>query len=252
MIAIIAMLLAMILPSLKKVKSHAQSVICRSNLRQWGFIWQLYADDHDGKFPYWQVTVGNWHRGAWIIPLREYFPAREKMLLCPTASRENPTGNGWGGVNFAYIMGSLTPGSSEVELCSYGMNTWCANKGDSPPSTIIQNRTASDLWGSLEKVEFAANVPLMLDSMWRGGAPNLSQSAMALSPHQTMACEWLGYDREMMHFAIPRHHKGTINVLFADLHVDDCKLKSLWAQKWYHGYDTSYVPIWPAWMDQYD
>ena len=35
-IAIIAMLLSILTPSLNKVKKIARSVICRSNLRQWG------------------------------------------------------------------------------------------------------------------------------------------------------------------------------------------------------------------------
>ncbi len=40
-IAIIAMLLAIILPALRKAKQQAQAVICRSNLKQWGLVFSL-------------------------------------------------------------------------------------------------------------------------------------------------------------------------------------------------------------------
>ncbi|HUV67816.1 MAG TPA: prepilin-type N-terminal cleavage/methylation domain-containing protein, partial [Sedimentisphaerales bacterium] len=49
-IAIIALLLAILLPSLNRVKKQAKVVLCQSNLTQWGVLWSMYADDHDGYF----------------------------------------------------------------------------------------------------------------------------------------------------------------------------------------------------------
>ena len=49
-IAIIALLLSIIMPALKKVKSQAHAVICRSNLKQWGAIFIMYAQDNDQSF----------------------------------------------------------------------------------------------------------------------------------------------------------------------------------------------------------
>ncbi len=46
-IAIIALLLAVLTPALKKARQQAQSIVCKSNLHQWGIIWRLYTDDHD-------------------------------------------------------------------------------------------------------------------------------------------------------------------------------------------------------------
>ncbi len=48
-IAIIALLLSIILPSLKKVKDYAKRTICMNNARQTGLAIQVYAQDNDNK-----------------------------------------------------------------------------------------------------------------------------------------------------------------------------------------------------------
>ena len=252
-IAIIALLLSIILPSIKKAKAYARAVICKSNLRQWGYTWKIYADEHDGKFPYWKIS-GGYQRGNWIDPVRTYLVDNQKMLICPDAARRNPTGGYEGGVHFTYEMGG-----AEGEECSYGMNNWCANSG-SDTDAGVQSRPRENYWQRFSGAKMPSAVPVMLDAMWRGGGPGI-QAAGNLAPEY--AGQWLGYGPEMLHFAIPRHSKGRINAHYIDLHVDDIALKSLWSQKWHKSYMTPTPPDagkarddnnngWPDWMDQYD
>jgi prepilin-type N-terminal cleavage/methylation domain-containing protein len=56
-IAIIAILLSVLLPGLRKVRMQARAVICRSNLKQWGAIIELFGHDNGGKLP--QSIAGN-------------------------------------------------------------------------------------------------------------------------------------------------------------------------------------------------
>jgi len=49
-IAIIALLLSVLVPAIKKAKEHAQFLICKTNLKQYGVAGLLYLDENDGKF----------------------------------------------------------------------------------------------------------------------------------------------------------------------------------------------------------
>jgi prepilin-type N-terminal cleavage/methylation domain-containing protein len=48
-ISIIALLLAILMPSLRKAKEAAMRMSCASRLRQWGTAIQMYINDNDGK-----------------------------------------------------------------------------------------------------------------------------------------------------------------------------------------------------------
>jgi prepilin-type N-terminal cleavage/methylation domain-containing protein len=50
-IAIIALLLSVILPSLRKAKQSAQMVLCRNNLHQWALAIGTFALDNDNQVP---------------------------------------------------------------------------------------------------------------------------------------------------------------------------------------------------------
>ena len=50
-IAVIALLMAVLLPVLGRVRKQAKSIVCQSNLRQWGIGFSAYVGDHDGKMP---------------------------------------------------------------------------------------------------------------------------------------------------------------------------------------------------------
>ncbi|MCW5556164.1 MAG: type II secretion system protein [Verrucomicrobiae bacterium] len=50
-LAIVALLAAMLLPSVGKVKEKSRATQCISNLRQWGLAFRLYADDNADYLP---------------------------------------------------------------------------------------------------------------------------------------------------------------------------------------------------------
>ncbi len=49
-IAVIAILAALLLPSLAKAKEQGRRINCMSNLKQLQLCWELYADDYKGTF----------------------------------------------------------------------------------------------------------------------------------------------------------------------------------------------------------
>jgi len=63
-IAIIALLLSILMPSLRMAREQAKSVTCRNNLKQIGLAFILYTGDNEGKFPR--------NGGIWIIRFMPY------------------------------------------------------------------------------------------------------------------------------------------------------------------------------------
>jgi len=265
-IVIISLLLSVIIPSLKKAKETTQGTVCKSNLHQWGVVWMTYSDAYDGRFPHWKgIGAELYYRGSWIQPIRSYMPnERDKLMICPTASQKNPMFieadgsyyyNAYGGIHYAYSMGQPTAeeqaaGITTREICSYGMNNWCAHTANES-GTFIE-RPALEHWQTFQQVRSCASrVPLMLDAMWRGGAPQNDGGIRISAPE--VEGEWSGLDFEICHFTIPRH-QGGINSLFVDLHVDDVSMKRLWGLKWHKNYSTNSIPpnAWPKWMDRYN
>ena len=63
-IAIIAILAAMLLPALGKVKETAVKADCTSNLKQWGLAFNFYLETYDQAYPLYYTWSGSWASGA--------------------------------------------------------------------------------------------------------------------------------------------------------------------------------------------
>jgi len=50
-ISIIALLMALLAPALERAREQARTLMCRSNLRQYGVAARMYLDDNEGRFP---------------------------------------------------------------------------------------------------------------------------------------------------------------------------------------------------------
>jgi prepilin-type N-terminal cleavage/methylation domain-containing protein/prepilin-type processing-associated H-X9-DG protein len=56
-IAIIALLLSVLLPALRRVKEQAREVICKTNLKQYGYAMTAYLSENDGVYPYCRTSI---------------------------------------------------------------------------------------------------------------------------------------------------------------------------------------------------
>jgi prepilin-type N-terminal cleavage/methylation domain-containing protein/prepilin-type processing-associated H-X9-DG protein len=75
-IAIIAILAAMLLPTLGHAKDSARSVQCRSQLRQIGLSTMMYADDHGGALPRSSHSAMAYGQLPWGYALVPYLQGR--------------------------------------------------------------------------------------------------------------------------------------------------------------------------------
>ena len=266
-IAIIALLLSVLLPSLNKAKEAARDVICRSNLSQWGPIWQVYTNENEGKFP--DCTGFGALRGDWIVALRKDYPTG-KITQCPKATKfvdynlllGNPAKN-TGGVFSAYR-------NSTEELCSYGMNCWSYSTkhlwpGSTTTGAMDQVSEGNEkIWRKFEVGTVSSStIPLFMDSAFRGSFPEYDGYDNMRMPAQELPDNGFKnvYDG-IRQFALPRHKASTssagTNVLFFDLSARHVNVKEMWTLKWHRKFDTGeYLnrrsTIWPGtWMDRFD
>ena len=78
-IAIIAMLAAMLFPSLARAKGSAQKISCVNNLRQLTAAAHMYSDDFEGQYPRRAIPT-------WITRLFPYY-VTAALLKCPGDSQ---------------------------------------------------------------------------------------------------------------------------------------------------------------------
>jgi len=115
-IAIIAILASMLLPSLNKARNTAKINNCKSNLKQIGLFFQMYADDYKSFLPPRQPGVVNgvaatysWNGFLYPYMKRDLKGKKATPFICPMANRMDiAAGNTAGGLTYSanpYIVG---------------------------------------------------------------------------------------------------------------------------------------------------
>jgi len=242
-ISIIALLMSIMMPALGQVKKLAQATICFSNLRHWGIVWKMFADDNKDKFPGDQ---------EWFVALRPYYKDT-KILLCPSAKKRGNHIDNWGD----YLGDQTHAWEGEVEFVdgqperlrlSYGLNYW-AGAGASGDDYIKKW-----MWtGPTLKGVFRA--PLICDCSKNGFAPLPSDTP----PTYDGEPYWGGTNLDELRAAcVNRHPNGTVNALFGDFAARKVGLKQLWYLKWYRFWPGDgrggLIPLpaeWPDWMEKF-
>ena len=73
-IAIIGILAAILLPALARAREAARRASCANNLKQWGLVFKMYANEWDGMYPPWKMWdcepdgVVHRHNGINAVP----------------------------------------------------------------------------------------------------------------------------------------------------------------------------------------
>lgn len=215
-------------------RTRAKEAVCRSQLRQWGSIFDAFTRDNNGNFSSRDPSAqSTW----WIDPLWGYHQD-EGLLACPAATGDSSD-----------VPLPLRAWSLATHLGSYGINSWVAN----PKQDADARGTVSQYWRT-PRVWEADSVPVLADMFWADAWPLHTDAPSAME--QLPAPDGTN---EMQRVCINRHD-GAVNVLFADWSIRKVGLKELWTLKWSKQYNTAgpwtiaggVTPAdWPEWMRQF-
>ena len=123
-ISIIALLLAILMPSLQKAREQARQVICMSNLKQIGIGVNLYANEYNQWLPAY-IGSGDWSAGynIWNCALVQSncietpftgrpvvgldfqgAPQKGSVFACPSEKNPKPATGDWWETNYGMNM----------------------------------------------------------------------------------------------------------------------------------------------------
>jgi prepilin-type N-terminal cleavage/methylation domain-containing protein len=175
-IAIIALLLSILMPALAKVKKQAKDVLCQANLKQWGSVFGMYADDNGGRFMAgWMDFQPTKPSDQWPEALRPYYLESGDFRLCPVstrpASERDPTKNWPAAMPEAWGVFPDPPGwpVTPGDYGSYGINAWVCN-----PTNPHYEGFEKVYWRG-PNVRGASNVPLFSDCVWMDTWPVVTE-----------------------------------------------------------------------------
>ena len=255
-IAIIALLMSMLMPALARVKKQAKTVICQSNLRQWGAVFSMYTNDYNGHFmPNWSTGANTKHTDYWMHALRPYYSDAGDIRCCPMATKPSSEVNGHPGNSlgpfFAWGVFEGEPGQPSPwwscvtggDYGSYGVNGWISD----PREGAVTD--ASKFWRTIN-VRGGARVPMFCGDQWLAGWPEPKDNPPI---YENQA--WNTGD--VMVRLCPNRHNGYVNQVFLDCSVQKIGLKQLWTLKWHRKFKTDDFwtlaggvrkSDWPQWM----
>jgi len=146
-IAIIAILAAMLLPSLARAKETAKRISCVNNLKQLGLSLRMYGDDNDDQYP---ARVS---RNRWPTSLRPYY-LDLRLLRCPSDSIKPAT--------FETDQSNYPADAAPRSYIINGWNDWLNSKGisvnDRQSGTNVLSMSESEIKEPTDTIVFGEKI----------------------------------------------------------------------------------------------
>ena len=231
-ISVIAMLLAILMPSLSRVKEQAKNIVCRTRLRTLSVACNVYAADFESK-------LFGYFSGLYLNQLSPYTEDIDKSRYCPAVViKEDYNALGqWGAAKEPWIWRAGTP---EPEYGCYALNGWFYTE---QPDDWITAPEPAGLWAyeNLPQARRAGVTPLFSDAVWVDTWPrhdDLYEDTMDPDHDLLLGRDptgWYGSDgpvRDHIRRIMINRHNYADNIGFVDGHVDSVKIEKLWSLKW--------------------
>jgi prepilin-type N-terminal cleavage/methylation domain-containing protein len=227
-IGIIAVLISILLPALKRARDAANTVQCMSQMRQVGLAVLMYSSDYNGSLPIYPTNPtperpsGNISFDDLLSPydgrnltdaeidvngLGSNVRPGNRLYLCPSEHIYNTD-------EFAFF---LNGSKRDAAQRTYNFNR---NGGGQKRGVYLPGKTAADMWTAKlnnRDIPKPAETILMAEQRWQATVGNTKfQTVDHPGPNNNAAQLSLDYPT-----LTPLHNRGTQwNYLMADMHVE--------------------------------
>jgi prepilin-type processing-associated H-X9-DG protein len=236
-IGIIALLIAILLPSLASARAQANTVKCASNLRQIGTITQMYANENKGWIPR-DYNHGDQYLTGQYLYAEQFGKYFLNNFVSVGAQDTSPTRDKALKPQFARI---------EVYQCPVFPNDeqqldYVANGFQISPQYFRAQRAQPTI--NITQIKRGSEILYLTEGNGRlpAGGPN-GNPLPDYSTHDVWLDKHIlgtSNDRRIMELNDKRH-KGMINCLYIDGHVDTKPVKDLKATDFYPYELTNYI-----------
>ncbi len=251
-VALVAILLAVLLPALSAARREGMSAACGARLRELGSALHMYANDYDGRampLAYWMAeTIGSgpvvywWgtnagtpegvdHMRGFVWPYLQSALQAGSVFECP----EQP----WGSY--------LPQGAASGITSTYGYNGYYLSPAHTPGWGM---QIAQRPWQSLSRVRDAARVFAFADTAIDFGGPQPMNNALLDPPMLYSGTDWSPNFSPTTSF----RHRGSADAVHVDGHVARYKAQRNWLKSPRFsigsigtGNGPHYVPDWREW-----
>jgi prepilin-type N-terminal cleavage/methylation domain-containing protein/prepilin-type processing-associated H-X9-DG protein len=199
-IAILGILLAILIPSLGKMREKTNTVNCASNLRQIGVLVGMYVAENDGYLPYWRTWTDG--AGSWTW---------DNYAHSPTTGGELPRLAGYhpGGIMNAAQYDA--PGSKNLFNCPSNTSR-TRSKGYAANTMIMGDVRDPSTRKKMISIFHPGKMVLIADN--------------AMSKENEVNVRWFDRSNWRQNIGFNRHG-GQANILFCDFSVRAAALEAL-------------------------
>jgi len=233
-IAIIAVLMAILMPALRRVKDQGRMVSCLANLRQWNIQAAMFTEANDGRF--WKSDDNSmcfWFPRYMENNLKDW--KTNKTWFCPSAQKPitDERGATVQTLNIYNAWGIFTGdrlGPNGISG-SYGINGYCLiPQGSSPVTTYESGVSVSQGWKTAGGRQ-ANNVPWFIEA--------LRFDLWPLPTDRPADNEFAAWSGNLMARCTINRHQGHLNAAFMDWSVRKIGVKEVYTLKWHKSFNTA-------------
>jgi prepilin-type N-terminal cleavage/methylation domain-containing protein len=244
-IAIIALLLSVMLPSLRKAKAYARKVIDSTNLRSLSMALHIYLNtNNDRFFDYGTGTL-------WMDRISDAIDDLDAIRFCPETTGKvqevlndyNGSNSIWGTSMRPWLWNNSSNPIDRYEMGSYGLNGWfyaeCKNKPAGHTCLVCQSSDADRklLFQNRAAVRNPGKTPFILDANWVDGWARNTNTLPATGYRYDTGDTThggMGVTTMIGRYVVDRHGPET-NVIFLDGQVQTIPHADLWTLFWHRG-----------------